>query len=240
MEALALQSEDLSKKERRRTLTKKSREEFFPHEDLMSKLISFAEFEAFPMRIFARNFWYSWVTHEYSWGNSWGISFHGGNWPTFFTRNSVFHEDLMRILTSILHEESVFTRTSWACSLGFEKSLMMSSWKSGPISSWKNIRWLLMSPHEETHESSWGNSWVLMRKLMSPHEETHESSWGNSRRPKFSKKTLNELLAHTQTSHLSFVKLSWTHFCLMRDFTLNKLNSKWGISITNTCTVEIK
>ena len=43
---------------------KKSREEVFPHDDLMSKLMSFADFEAFLVRIFTRNFWSSWVTHE--------------------------------------------------------------------------------------------------------------------------------------------------------------------------------
>ena len=35
---------------------KKVARNFFPHEDLMSKLMSFAEFEAFPVRIFTRNF----------------------------------------------------------------------------------------------------------------------------------------------------------------------------------------
>ena len=123
--------------------------------------------------------------------NSWGISFHEEIGP-LFSRGIQF-----------------FTRTSW----GFMKILKRTSW--GFCTRNQFSAGLHELAHDVLKKASWGpheklgqfprTRWLLMRKLMSAHEYTHEDQ-------KFSKKTINELLFHTQTCHLFLVKLSWTQF----------------------------
>ena len=113
---------------------------------LMSILMSFALTEAFLMNISMRNCW----LRVYSWG----ITFHvdiGPPFPHELTRNSVFHEDLLRLF----HEEREF----------LVKNLTRSSWKNW-ISSWVLLREKWASIHVYS-DSSWVNSWVDSRVLFS-------------------------------------------------------------------------
>ena len=164
-----------------------------------------------------------------SWGPHEETDFPRGPHEAFSTRNLIPHEYLMRFTVS-----NFFSRGNWPT----------FSWAAHEAFSTRNFDSLIVIVRFCMRNIFDGENdlatflWGLPR---GPHEafSTRKLSL-NSIWSSFLSSFLNELLAHTQTCPLFLVKLSWTHFCLMRVFTRNKLNSKWGISITNTCTVEIK
>ena len=124
--------------------------------------------EAFLKSIFTGNFWSAWVAHDDPWVSSGGIILHEeiGQLDLSFLRGPIQfshegfewkpHEESVSTrklsdFSSWGHEE--FTRTSWVCSWGvWKKSLIISSWRSRPIS----LRKLTL--HEETRECWWVNS----------------------------------------------------------------------------------
>ena len=121
-------------------LQKKSHEEFFPHELLMSFLMSYSWNTEFLMRIFVRNFRSSQVS---PWGFQFLMSFlmrnclSRGNWPTsswgpheetdfprgpheaFSTRNLIPHEYLMRFTVSNFFFTRKLAHFFMSCSWGF-------------------------------------------------------------------------------------------------------------------------